>query len=187
MSIVHEKSIILIGHLAAGKSSTAEILSRDLNMPHISVDIYFEKMMKGDWAPRSDDEMEKFFVDSIKYMLKQKLETNTPFVMDFGAIHSCIKDTDLFIELRNALSPFKNVIFLRIHEDDEVASEISLKRLKGDKRYDRRIVKDRDKFIKSGNNAFLAKKVLTTHDLTKEEVAKKVRGLLSTNQPSCDL
>ena len=128
MDEIYNKSIILIGGMAIGKSTIAKELSKKTGMKYISTDAYkdrileanpdysFEKQLKirEKYGFKGEKEfLLPYLLESFKQLLDNLKE---PSIIDVGALSTFIIDE----ELRNKLSNYKQIINLYSENIDEI-------------------------------------------------------------------
>lgn len=128
MNDVYNKSIILIGGMAIGKSTIAKELSKKYDMPYISTDAYKEKILDEDKEYSFEKQLiirekygykgeKEFLLPYLLKSFKQLLDNlKEPSIIDVGALSTFVVDE----ELRNKLSNFNNIIYLYTENIDEI-------------------------------------------------------------------
>lgn len=121
MNDIYEKSILLIGGMAIGKSTISELLGKELNMNTISIDAEKDKL----WSTIPNYSLEKqleirkqygfdaevkFLLPYLHMTLNNILEyLTTPSIIDIGALNT-VGLNDISI---NKIKQFKNIILLK--------------------------------------------------------------------------
>jgi adenylate kinase family enzyme len=183
-------TIILIGPLAAGKSTTGHLLAKTLGLPQCSVDDvrwkYYEeigydkvlasKIAKSNQGIRGQLRYSKPFE---VHVIERVLSDHSYGVIDFGASNSVYDDELLFSRINNALAPYPNVILLMPSPDPEESVEILTARLKligkaKGEEISNELFDLNEYFIKHPSNYRLAKIVIYTKDKTPEEICNEI-------------
>ena len=183
-------TIILIGPLAAGKSTVGHLLAEKLGLPQCSVDDvrwkYFEeigydkvlasKIAKSNLRVRRQLRYSKPFE---VHAIERVLSDHSCSIIDFGASNSVYDDELLFSRVKNALAPYPNVILLLPSPDPAESVKILNARLtqivkaKGEE-INTELFDLNEYFIKHPSNYRLAKIVIYTKDKTPEEICNEI-------------
>jgi len=181
--------IVLIGPMAAGKSTIANLLAAELNMERFGVDEhrwdYYKaqgydfdegkaiyeaggsKALLQYWKP--------YEAGTVVKMLKDHPNT----VMDFGAGHSVYEDEALFAKVESALRDLPNVVLLLPSPDLDKSVEICNQRFiamqppDGDP-VDPEILELNGHFVKHPSNHKLAKITVYTEGKTPQQTCAEV-------------
>lgn len=118
---IKDNTIILIGPMGAGKSSTAKVLRDVRHMDRISLDNKgrFENIYKQKHRFRNFKNFEFILTASVLATLKE------PQIIDFGAGHSVYEDKEVFALMKQICSNFKH-IFLLLPTQNEVNADGSI-------------------------------------------------------------
>lgn len=182
-------TIVLIGPMAAGKSTIAALLAEKLNMPRFGVDehrwTYYEKsgydsahadhLYKTAGGAALLQYWKPFEADAVVQMLKDQPDC----VMDFGAGHSVYEDEGLFAKVAQALAPYPNVILLLPSPDLEKSAEICNARFLAQmaeegQTVDQQTLEMNAHFVKHPSNHKLARITVYSEDKTPEETADEL-------------
>jgi shikimate kinase len=114
--------IILIGPIAAGKSTVGELLSKKLNLEQVSMDAirfdyykeigYDEELAKHKRETEGLWDLLHYWKPFEAYAVERLLASHQNCVLDFGAGHSVYEDEELFSRVKLALAPYKNIFLL---------------------------------------------------------------------------
>lgn len=167
-SNILSKSIILIGPMGSGKSTISYRLQEKLNMSHISLDnkdklsIYYKK----------EREFNNF--KDFEFYLTSSVLTNLqePTIIDFGAGHSIYENKAMFLEIKNLISRFENVILLMPSKDKE-ESLVILNKRKGIEE-DSHKYRDNKHFVNMPCNYELATLTIYTKDKTPNQIVDEI-------------
>ncbi len=182
-----DKTIILIGPMSTGKSTIARELAKLTKMKRVPMDrVRWYYYLKDGFSIEKEESIESF-TDVMSYWkpfevkaVKRIISEFPNSVIDFGAGHSYYTDTSQFNEVKEVLSPLKNVVLLLPSESKEESLTICNERLK------ERVKRELDKTETDANRAFiyhrsnydLAKHIVYTKDKTPEQTAKEVLKVL---------
>jgi len=179
-----DDTIILIGPMNVGKSTTATLLAEKLDMPRIPMDtIRFDYYKEIGYS----EEKAKALIDSGDYKgllhywkpfeahaVERILADHQHCVIDFGAGHSVYDDDTLFARVEKALAPYKHVILLLPSPDLDQSVQILKARFTLD-------VEDMDiydYFVKHPSNPKLAKATVYTDSKTPEQTCEDIIKLV---------
>jgi adenylate kinase family enzyme len=183
-------TIILIGPLAAGKSTIGHLLAKNLGLSQCSIDdvrwkyyeeIGYDKVLASNIAKSSQGVQGqlRYTKPFEVYAIERILSDHSYGVIDFGASNSVYDDELQFSRIKNALSPYPNVILLLPSPDPEESVEILITRLtrigkeKGEE-ITNELFDLNEYFIKHPSNYRLAKIVIYTKDKTPEEICNEI-------------
>lgn len=121
-------TLLLIGPMGVGKSTTAKLLSERLSLPVVDIDVLrwgaFAKMPGFDEALVesffTNNEGEKAFAYMKPFeakLVEEVLAEKEEAVYDFGAGYTVYDDPALFGRVQAAFAPYANVIHLRYSSD----------------------------------------------------------------------
>lgn len=177
--------IILIGPIGAGKSTIAELLAQQLDIPNHSLDdlrkdYYAEIDYDAELAETIRDRdgiwglyqyWKPFEIHAVERML-----TDYPTgVLDFGAGHSVYEDEALFERARLALAARPNVILLLPSSDFDETMHVLNER---EPDLPEEVQKLNEHFVRHPSNYALAKSTVYTNGKTPEETCEEILGLV---------
>jgi shikimate kinase len=183
-------TIILIGPLCAGKSSTSRLLAERLGIERYELDelrwdYYREIGYDEETAsmlengPEGLPGLSRYWKPFEAHAVERVLSDYKNCVIDFGAGHSVYEDEALFARVQQALSPFEHVILLLPSPDldDSIAivnSRLSrlLEQVAG--KVNPVALQLNETFVKHPSNQRLAKMTIYTLDRTPEEVCNEI-------------
>jgi shikimate kinase len=173
--------IVLIGPVAAGKSTQGALLAERLKLPQCSIDelrwSYYEAAGYDDalahrtfeaggfaalywyWKPFEIDSLERLLVD------------HHNCVFDLGAGHSVYEHREFFERARAALAPFRHVVLLLPSPDVDASIRILRERGNWEVESD---FDFRAHFVTHPSNHELAKHVVFTEGKTPEETCDEI-------------
>lgn len=182
-----DKTILLIGPMATGKSTIAGKLASLTGLRRIPMDrVRWYYYLKDGFSIEHEESIDSFEdvmaywkpfeVKAVKRIIKEFPNS----IIDFGAGHSYFSDEVQFKEVSEALAPVKNIILLLPTESKEESLKICNDRLK------ERVKRELDKteidanrdFIFEKSNYELAKHIVYTKDKTPDETASEILELL---------
>lgn len=157
---VKDNTIILIGPMGAGKSSTAKVLRDVRHMERISLDNKdrFDYLYKRKRKFRNFKNFEFFLTCTILATLKR------PAIVDFGAGHSVYEDKEVFALMKQICGQFKHV-FLLLPTHNDVNSDGSINPSKNAQILSLRLQRDKHRPWE-GNLHFQRKMADNNHFLT---------------------
>ena len=165
-SELYEKSILLIGPSGMGKTTISEELSKKTGMGVVHLDRIAneERRMgiRGRFA--SNDEYKLYLFNRL---IDNAKRNNSCGIVDFGAGHSIFESEEKFMEAKELLGNFQNIILLQYSDDIEESLEVINARSTGDTR-------DNFRFLTSECNTELATITIYTKEKTKEEIADEI-------------
>jgi len=116
------RTIILIGPMAAGKTTVSELVAARLGVAHVALDevcrSYYEEAgydrahVEDLIASQDEAEYMKYVRPYYVHAVERVLEDHSGCVLDFGAGHVVHDDPSLFERVRAALAPHPNVILV---------------------------------------------------------------------------
>ena len=130
--------IILIGPIAAGKSTIGELLAKELSLPQVSMDNlrfdYYKEIGYDEALAKSIRESEgmwgllRYWKPFEAHAVERLLADHQNCIIDFGAGHSVYEDNGLFTRVQKALAPYKNIFLLLPSPDpDESIAILSVR------------------------------------------------------------
>lgn len=182
-----EKPIILIGPMAAGKSSVAQELGVLTKIPRRPMDrLRWYYYFKNGFSLEAELEMENF-TQVTEYWKPFELKAVTSIIeefpdsiIDFGAGHSYYPDEAMLTTAENILSDFPNIFLLLPSDDKEESLQICNERLKNRKKEE---LSEEEKlanknFVFHKSNETLAKHTIYSKGKTPLDVAEEIQSLL---------
>ncbi|MCO4783777.1 MAG: shikimate kinase [Candidatus Cloacimonetes bacterium] len=180
--------IILIGPMAAGKSTIGGELAKIIQIPQVPMDrVRWYYYYKHGFSLEKELSIESFTdvltywkpfeVNAVQNIVKEFPNS----IIDFGAGHSYFTDKDQFNLVSEALSNIPNIFLLLPCKNKTKALEICNDRLKKRKEKDleeNEITANRN-FINHQSNYKLSKHIIYTEGKTPLESAKEIQSLLS--------
>lgn len=181
--------IVLIGPMAAGKSTIAALLSEKLGIPRFEVDehrwtyyaaqgydnragekIYAEQGINGlikHWKP--------YEAETVVRIINDQPDS----VIDFGAGHSVYEDAGLFAKVEAVLKPLPNVILLLpsadLDESVRICNECFIAQLSGENiEPDADTLALNEHFVKHPSNGRLAKLTIYTEGKSAEDTVAEI-------------
>ena len=136
----YENTLILIGPCRSGKTTIAEIVSKKISKPNISLDAVGYEFIKEIYNKKDEDlyieylnthKFKEWFELTRKYeayVVERTLCEYEDCVIDFGAGHSVYDEKEDKIKISNILKPYKNVFLLFPSPDVNKSLEILMKR-----------------------------------------------------------
>ena len=188
--------IFLIGPIRAGKSTIAQLLSKQLSLPRFRMDVLrfeYYKELGYDEKLAKKIEDENGFLALLEYWkpfdvhaVKRVLQDCKSGIIDFGGGLSVYEDENLLAQVERALEPFQNVILLLPSEDYQESLNILNLRME-EKEYKEYFqstgVSSRKKmnikFVGHHSNKRLAKHIFYTKDKLPEETCDEIIELLN--------
>lgn len=179
--------IILIGPMAAGKSSVAKELAALTGIPNVPMDkvrwyYYFKEgfSLEQERALPSFAEVMKYWKPFEVSAVKKIVSEFHNAIIDFGAGHSYFTDPAQFAAVEATLKPFSNVFLLLPSFDKSRSLEICNQRLESRKKTPlaETEIKANREFIEHESNYRLAKHNVYTDGKTPRQTAEEIQGLL---------
>ena len=179
MEDIYEKSILLIGGMAIGKSTVSEILSEKLNMELISSDAKKDEFLLSipDYSFEKQLQIRKeygfnaeanYLLSYLELTLNNILDSlNVPTIIDIGALNT----TKLDMLSISKLKKFKNIILLKSDNLENI-----LKR--------RNVLPNSElasvyiKTHRNPNNEFLCTQIICVDNKTPEEIVNEIINLI---------
>ena len=171
-SEVKKDTIILIGPMGTGKSTIAQILSKNGN--RISLDD--REFLKGIYSHRKKFNNFKNFEFGLTGTVLSTLKR--PSIIDFGAGHSIYETDNLRKQMQLMCEEFSNIILLLPSEDKEESRQILIERR--NIRTGSHADQDNWHFINAPNNYELATHIIYEKNKTPEDIALEIEALLKT-------
>lgn len=185
--------IVLIGPMAAGKTTVAALLAARLNAVHIELDelrwdYYAEIGYDEAHAKKLREEhgflaVYRYWKPFELHAVERVLADHPAGVISFGAGHSVYEDPALFERARQALAPYEHVILLIPCADPAAAAAILNERLEAQlnqwgETLSPETMGMNDHFVNHPSNAALAKHVVYTQGITPQETCEAIERLL---------
>jgi shikimate kinase len=114
--------LVLIGPIAAGKSTLGTLLSEALGLPQCSIDDvrfryyreigYDESLAKRLYQSEGFWGLYRYWKPFEAHAVERVLEDHPHSVIDLGAGHSVYEDDALFVRVKRALAPCRHVVLL---------------------------------------------------------------------------
>jgi len=178
--------IVLIGPIAAGKSSVAECLSERTGQRQIPLDAvrwyyFFQSgfdLGEQRRREREDGPLARFayWKPFEVYAVERALADFPDSIIDFGAGYSDQEDEALFARVQAALAPVPHVILLQPSADPEESLSILSERVRPEARDE--VAELNRGFLTSTSNAHLATTTLYTGRRSPQEVCEEVLALI---------
>ncbi|EYD76121.1 putative Shikimate kinase [Rubellimicrobium mesophilum DSM 19309] len=178
--------IVLIGPIAAGKSSVAGLLAERMGRRQIPLDAvrwYYYFRIGFDFAEQKRREREDgplaryaYWKPFETYAVEGALADFPDSIIDFGAGHSVQDDEALFARVQAALAPVPHVILLLPSPDLEESLGILSERVPPDGREE--VAELNRGFLTSPSNARLATTTIHTGRRSPEEVCEDILTLI---------
>lgn len=180
--------IILIGPVAAGKSTLGKLLAAKLDAPQCSMDDlrweyyreigYDAEVQKGLWDQQGFGAVMRYWkpfeAHAVERLLSAHHDCAPGCVIDFGAGHSLYEDEALFARVQQAMAPFPNVVLLLPSADLDESIQILAERTKEGAPPDF----DHTPFVKHPSNHRLARHTVYTKDQTPEQTCDRIIALV---------
>jgi len=185
---------VLIGPMAAGKTTIAGLLSQALGAPHYELDdrrwdYYHEIGYDNETA--GSIRMIDGFAGLYRYWkpfeihaVERVLADCRDGIISFGAGHSVYEDPALFERARRALAPVENVILLLPCEDPDEAVAILVDRYTRQAEEEDSVPSEHelaiiDHFVRHPSNRLLTRKVIYTQAKTPQQTCDEILQLLA--------
>ena len=195
------RTVIIIGPMAAGKTTVSELVAARLGTPHVAVDdvgrSYYEEAgydrshVEELLASQDETEYMKYVRPYYVHAVERVLEDHSGCVLDFGAGHVVHNDPSLFERVRAALAPHPNVILLLPSADmDESITILHDRILKRVAEYAEEgedyswAIEENKHFILHPSNMRLAKATVYTSDRSPEETSQEIIQLVDRSSSS---
>lgn len=165
-SNLYEKSILLIGPSGIGKTAIGKELSKRTGLEQLSLDrVANEDRRNGIRGkfPNSDDYKLYLF----NKVIENAKKNNSYGIVDFGAGHSVFESEEKFMQAKELLGDFQNIVLLQYSDDIDESLKVINARSTGD-------IKDNLHFITSECNTSLATMIVYTKNKTIEEIAEEI-------------
>ncbi|MBW4621937.1 MAG: hypothetical protein KME17_21555 [Cyanosarcina radialis HA8281-LM2] len=177
--------IILIGPIAAGKSTVGSLLAQRIGLPQWSLDDlrwdYYQEIGYDRELAQHKRETEGFWglyqywKPFEAYAVERVLVEHQQCVIDFGAGHSVYEDAVLFQRVQKTLDPYPNVVLLLPSPDLDESIAILNERNK--------YVSDgkpniNEHFVRHPSNYQLAKLSVYTKDKNPSETCEEILSLI---------
>jgi shikimate kinase len=178
--------IILIGPISVGKTTIGKLLSKQLNLPQVSMDelrisyyneigydenIAQQKREEGWWSRYW------YWKRFEAYAVERILAEHNNCVIDFGAGHSVYEDSNLFERVQNILAPYNYVVLLLPDPD----MDKSLKILNSRDEITAQLADVNEHFLRHHSNYDLAKWIVYTKNKTPPEICNEIIKLVNDN------
>jgi len=181
--------IVLIGPMAAGKSTIADLLSKKLDIPRFEVDehrwTYYAAQgydnLKGEeiYKTQGINGLIKHWKPYEAETVVRVLADQPNSTIDFGAGHSVYDDATLFAKVEAALAPLPNVILLLpsadLDESVRICNECFIAQLSGENiEPDADTLALNEHFVKHPSNGRLAKLTIYTEGKSAEDTVAEI-------------
>ena len=180
--------VVLIGPVAAGKSSVGALMSRSLGVPHVDVDKVGDRYYEAAGFPLAELDRRMFedFYDayqwaksSLPFALESVLQDYSNCVFSLGALHTHYEEAELYERARLALADFEHVVLL-LPSDDPARSIEVLRERSLSQRGMSWVFEGYDFFdhwVRDSCNATIATHVIYTEEKTPEQTAEEILRL----------
>ncbi len=183
-----KSDIILIGPIAAGKTTIGALLADKLGLPQCSMDErrwdYYKEIGYDEELALHKRETEGFWgvyqywKPFEAYAVERLLSEHNQCVIDFGGGHSVYEDAALFQQVQQALAPYPNVVLLLPSPNRDESVQILNERTE--------YVPDgkpniNEHFVRHASNYELAKFTVYTKGKTPKETCREVLNSIETN------
>jgi shikimate kinase len=181
------KPIILIGPIAAGKSTVANLLAKNIGIPNIPMDrVRWYFYFKDGFSQEVESEFATFtekmaYWKPFEVKAVQRIISEFPnSIIDFGAGHSCYEDPTQLSAVELVLKPLPNIFLLMPSENKKTSLEICNRRLTeaDGAPPDDAVIEANKLFINHESNYRLAKHIIYTESKTVLETAEEIQSLL---------
>lgn len=188
--MAHRDDIVLIGPMAAGKSTVGQLLAEALGLPQHSMDDlrwdYYAEIGYSSATEKQIREREgvlgalRYWKPFEAHAVERLLADHEQCVFDFGAGHTVYEDEALFERVRAALEPYPNVILLLPSPDLDASVRILQERFASMIGWDGIAdgVSLHEHFVKHPSNHALAKHVVYTEGKTPEATCADILRLI---------
>jgi shikimate kinase len=183
--------IIIIGPIAAGKSTLGHLLSEKLNLPHCPMDSvrweYYDEIGYDEELAKQIREKDgflgvyRYWKPFEAHAVERILSEHDNCVIDFGAGHSVYEDDKLFARIQQILAPYENIVLILPSPDLDESVQILNERNGGVVSGE---VDFNEHFVKHHSNHDLAKIVVYTKGKSPEETRDEIIGLLKLETTS---
>ena len=182
-------NIILIGPLAAGKTTVGRLLAEKLNLPFCSVDhirsAYYQQVGYDQTFASQIATSDQGIQGVLRYSkpfearMVEKVLADHQGIIDFGASNSVYDDQALFARVQSAFAPYPNVILLLPSPNLDESAAILKNRLirmltEAGKEFTDELFELNEYFVKHPSNHQLAKWVIYTKDKPPEEICAEL-------------
>jgi shikimate kinase len=176
--------VVLIGPIRTGKTTTGRLLANRLDLPLRSLDIIFDSYLDelgydrehaASLKKKGFYELTKYWKPFEPYGVERLVTEPGDAIIDLGGGHSIYDDETLFARVKNALSPFPNVILIMPSPDPEESISILNERTGG---YVSNGYDFHENFVRSRCNYELARCTVYTKGKTPEETCAEIERLL---------
>lgn len=179
--------IILIGPPMAGKSTLAQSLARETNLPWFNLDeLRWGYMKEIGYDKALDDEIRRrggFLARALywqlfgPYVIERFLAEHSHCIMDFGGGHTVYDSQESHNRVKRALAPYPNVILVLPSPDPEksikiLSDRLALEPVELNFDFSRH-------FVEHPANHELAKHIIYTEGKSVDESTAEILGLIS--------
>ena len=165
---VAQNSILIIGPIGVGKTTTARMISINLNMPQISLDNreQLKQFYSNSKSFNSFKDFEFYLTGSVLTSLRE------PCIIDFGAGHSVYENPIMFYEISKLISKFANIVYMIPSENKEESIDFLNSRILG---------RNNRHLISMPCNEQLATIIQYTKDKSPEQISKEIIDKVAMN------
>lgn len=171
------KKIILLGYMGSGKSTIAQTLANELQIPFIDLDEYIEKELEDSIPNIFKSKGEIFFRKKEHEYFKQLMSSSDNFILSLGGGTPCYANNHLFLQQENTCSFYlKASIDTLVHRLQFEVSKRPILAQNTEEPLDTFIAKqlfDRSYYYYQATN------VVTVDNKTPEEITKEILNQLT--------
>ena len=181
-------NVVLIGPIAAGKSTLGSLLSAALGLPQCSMDDvrfryygeigYDESLATRLYQTEGFWGLYRYWKPFEAHAVERVLADHPSSVIDFGAGHSVYEDDALFVRAKRALAPCRHVVLVLPSPDLNTSLAVLRRRRPSLDAIDPDI---NEHFIRHPSNYELATFTMYTEDRLPEETCAEIVGRIQSS------